>query len=1000
MVVSKNLFVVISVLEMTAFLSTYIDGQDISKYDAAYEAAYNMGKSGVDLSYAMSSQSTAYLTESQRELAYKTGADASSASAQEQDTKNKAKANGKTIRKKGTVRGDGVTISDIKKAVNDTQGVAYKLLTTYAEATGIDIVLYKSDIDPEGKYEGAQGKFKWSEDTIYIDINAGLSKITDVDQLSKYTMLRTFAHEFTHFIEKWNPIWYNEFRRTVFDTLTERGENVEDLIDIRLAADTSGTMSYDDASREVVAEAMTDILPDAEFVEKLATEHKTVFDKLLERLKAFVSELRAYFAGLSANRSREANALKEQMGDSIRYAESIVKLFDKVAVEAVENYQSTVATEDGSPVYETFENRTPVVPYDRKALQQSRIEANKKFALTDVQGRYLGNYVECAGFINAKMLSDNLSEADKQYIYELQNALNKFPTFSGRTYRNLKFTDVQSYNDFLEEHMENKIISLKSFASTSKNPNGYPLFGQYVVHMVFEGVSGRDIADTYGIPRQQEVLYLPRTKYVVNSVTEANDGKILIYVKEIASNEEIQVNDGDHGGYESEFNRMGRGNTSVPQGEGNDNGGIHADRRRSEDTGEEISNVDADLIEKLEKEGTPTIYLTEVISNAENGNDTGRVSTSSQGNHSGEQGQRTHSTEETTVQSVQTLNTKNMHLQSVSEVDTGRGLGRKTDLQGVQEQSREYLNDDYPTDGVHWMYKLDGIDNSDVRFVWEVISNINKRGYKGYTKTVDGEYIADNGNKIFFINTDFENPYVSRVIILADSYETNMFEAKEMIRYAKGDETGHREAMRTIEISQGEGYAIEYEASNSSSYGRQNRRGEGSDSRGNPQQTKVREWHFDTEQEQGRTTTLTDAEILSMAAEQLEAGLLTEGEGAALQIFKDRLSKLEDLQRERAAQGRLYREQQFVPPVDRAAAEQTLHRMGVLDTQIKKAQADMLSLEDKKVFGDILKKARKVVETEERKQGAEMLRRWRDRTHNAADIKKYRAVLCKGKSKA
>ncbi len=325
-----------------AMIHTYHEGQDVAKYDAAYEQAYNMGNSGVSLSYAMNSESTAYLTETQRELAYKAGMAASDTAATEKEAANKKLVNGKTGRKKGVVRGEGVTISDLKKTFNDRQNTAYKLLSTYAEATGVDIVLYRSEANAEGRYEGAQGKYKHSEPgTIYIDINAGLSKIKDVNDLAKYTMLRTFAHEFTHFIENWNPVQYNVFRKVVFDTLTERGENVQDLIEEKQAANPG--MSYDKASREVVAEAMTDILPNANFVEKLAINHKTIFDKLLEKLKEFVNILREYFNSIGHNRSREANALKEQVGDAVHYVESIVNLFDNVAVQAVENYQATVA---------------------------------------------------------------------------------------------------------------------------------------------------------------------------------------------------------------------------------------------------------------------------------------------------------------------------------------------------------------------------------------------------------------------------------------------------------------------------------------------------------------------------------------------------------------------------------------------------------------------------------------------------------------------------------
>ena len=326
-----------------AMLHTYTAGQDVAKYDAAYGVAYDMGKSGVNVSYAMKSEATAYLTEKQRELAYEAGAAASAAAAEAQDAKNKGAVNGKTGRKRGTVRGEGVSVSDLKAAFNDTQGTAYKLLSTYAEATGIDIVLFKSEANADGRFEGAQGRFNRSEDTIYIDINAGLADIKSVNDLAKYTMMRTFAHEFTHFIEKWNPIWYNELRRVVFDTISERGENVDRLIAIKM--EQSEGMDYDMASREVVAEAMTDILPDANFVTELATKHKNIFEKLLAKLKEFLADLKAYFGSIGPNSAREANALKEQIGDTVKYVESIVSLFDRVALEAVENYQMTVATE-------------------------------------------------------------------------------------------------------------------------------------------------------------------------------------------------------------------------------------------------------------------------------------------------------------------------------------------------------------------------------------------------------------------------------------------------------------------------------------------------------------------------------------------------------------------------------------------------------------------------------------------------------------------------------
>ena len=375
-----------------AMVHTYVEGQDVAQYDKAYQVAYDMGKSGVAFSYVTNSESASYLTEKQRELAYEAGKAASDTAAKAQYDKIKSATNGKTGRRKGTVKGEGVTIADLKKTFNDTQNKAYKILSTAAEVTGIDIVLYKSEANADGNYEGAQGKFNWADDKIYIDVNAGLANIKSVDDLAKYAMIRTFSHEFTHFIEKYNPILYNEFRKVVFDTLTARGENVNDLIETKLSMDKSGKMTYEKASREVVAEAMTDILPDSKFVETLATEHKNIFEKLLEKLKEFLADIKAYFSTLGHNRSREANALKEQVGETVHYVENIVKLFDKVAVEAVENYQMTVAFEEkaeniDSTVTKKAEN------ISNKAENKAKSEKTLFEKYNDVKQKYPDNIV-------------------------------------------------------------------------------------------------------------------------------------------------------------------------------------------------------------------------------------------------------------------------------------------------------------------------------------------------------------------------------------------------------------------------------------------------------------------------------------------------------------------------------------------------------------------------------------------------------------------------------
>ena len=321
--------------------NTFMEGQDIEEYDRAFQMAYDMGKAGVNESYAQQSEATAYLSETQRSIAYNMGSMDAQAAAGAQAARNAAAANGKTGWHKGIVKGQGVKIADMSKAFNDPQRKAYKYLTNIAEVTGVDIVLYKSETDADGNYQGAQGKFKWNENTIYIDINAGLDHYANADQLAKYTMMRTFDHEFTHFIEKWNPEEYNSFRSLIFETMESNGTNVEDAIELMMEK-TGNALTYDQASRELIAEAMTDILPETSFIEQLARKNQNVFQQLLSKLKEFLTSIKQHFASMS-NSNQEAKALKKQMGETVSYIEEIVKKFDEVAVKAVENYQRTVA---------------------------------------------------------------------------------------------------------------------------------------------------------------------------------------------------------------------------------------------------------------------------------------------------------------------------------------------------------------------------------------------------------------------------------------------------------------------------------------------------------------------------------------------------------------------------------------------------------------------------------------------------------------------------------
>ena len=332
-----------------AMVATYDPGQDVASFDRAYGVAYEMGKSGVSMDYAVNSRATSYLTQAQRELAYRQGAFAATNKTKTADVLYKGMGSTEGGRRKGAVKLEGIKASEFRKMLkdsNDPRGKAAKALMTIAEVTGVDIVLFKSQVDASGRYVGEQGRFEWKNDTIYIDVNAGLSYGSDAGELTKYAMLRTFGHEFTHFLEKNAATQYSEFRKLVFAEMSKAGTNVDYLIQRKQAQYKEQGLSYEAASREVVAESMGDILRDSNFVETLAQKHNSLFKTLLDQFKRFIRNIRSYFNSLAANTSPEAKALKEEINGTLKYMDSIVEAFDKLAVEAVENYQARMAESD------------------------------------------------------------------------------------------------------------------------------------------------------------------------------------------------------------------------------------------------------------------------------------------------------------------------------------------------------------------------------------------------------------------------------------------------------------------------------------------------------------------------------------------------------------------------------------------------------------------------------------------------------------------------------
>lgn len=314
------------------------------EYTKGIEEAWLAGKANAPRNQVQALPFASRLAENQRWTAYKLGQISAGKNAGAAVAANPPQ----TARKRGYVRTEGMTKEDVRNTFNMAQKESYGILNTIAKVTGIDMVLYRSTSDNKGNLRSgtvdgvdvgtSQGMFSWKNDKIYIDVNAGVLNAAELGDLARYAMLRTFDHEFTHFMEKYNPEEWAILKDAVFSTMRRNGTDPDVLVQQYM--DEHSGVSRDAAEREVVAEAMVDILPESRFVEELAQKHRSIFVKLLEKLKRFVQRIRNHFAAMGASRSAEPAAVKETVDGVVKYAEGLAELFDRVAVGAVENYQA------------------------------------------------------------------------------------------------------------------------------------------------------------------------------------------------------------------------------------------------------------------------------------------------------------------------------------------------------------------------------------------------------------------------------------------------------------------------------------------------------------------------------------------------------------------------------------------------------------------------------------------------------------------------------------
>ena len=155
--------------------------------------------------------------------------------------------------------------------------------------------------------------------------------------MTETAILKTAAHELTHFIQA-NSAQYEALKSFVVNKLThEEGVSFEDLVADKQRREPG--LEYDEAVDEVVADACEMMLGDSTVVEQLSKENRSLAEKIRDWLREWVENLKIALEGLQADRT-ESRAM-------MQYARELQEIWDNALIDAARNNRGT--TEKAAP---------------------------------------------------------------------------------------------------------------------------------------------------------------------------------------------------------------------------------------------------------------------------------------------------------------------------------------------------------------------------------------------------------------------------------------------------------------------------------------------------------------------------------------------------------------------------------------------------------------------------------------------------------------------------
>ena len=363
----------------------------------------------------------------------------------------KAKAEGKTAKKSlgKIIFEKGAEVAD-ESALTDTQRANLNGIKLLAEISSVEFHVFRSDKNnkfkytmPDGTVTTANGWFVAGTNQIWIDLNAGNS--------GEGTMVRTAAHEISHYIKEWSPQKWRAMADMLMETFAKNGVDTESMLNKQIAKIKrrynknnmpSQPKLLDMAYEELVCDALSDMLTDGSivnFIAEVKAKDASLGKKIINAIKNL---LKKWGLIIDSYKGRDLDTAEAQ---ALSQFEDTFKKLQELYRDAFMDANATVAliAEGGDVTGDTdidgaegdhlLSDRSMVegaglrfIPtkMDGKRILEYRVEDADGNAVTEVDGEMikdspLGNLVTSA--VEGGYISKADAKVQYEFLAELVN---------------------------------------------------------------------------------------------------------------------------------------------------------------------------------------------------------------------------------------------------------------------------------------------------------------------------------------------------------------------------------------------------------------------------------------------------------------------------------------------------------------------------------------------------------------------------------------------------